>query len=447
MRARLLLLTLIVSCKSQSATPESPPSASVSTPVSVSASASASVPAEHTMTAPDKPGTAADLAAVTQGDRAVAARLFVQLKKRAGNLFFSPASIRTALAMAWAGADGTTRKEMADALVFDEHTHPGFAALLEDWHKRGAAPDPKGEEWDRARAERKRLVLRVANRLWGAKGKAFQPDYLALLRDRYAAPLETLDFVGATEPSRVAINQWVARETEQKILDLLAPGVIDPQTRLVLANAVYFKASWDHEFYAPETKDEPFHVSAAKTVTAKTMHRTTSTRVATIDAGKVVELAYGAEGVAMLVFVPDAVDGLPKLEGALTAEAIDKALAALTATEVELSFPKFKFTTSFSLGEALSAMGMSSAFKSGVADFSKMDGTHELFISAAVHKAFVAVDEKGTEAAAATALAMGAGGAPPKPITIRIDRPFVFLIMDTQRKSVLFMGRVADPTA
>jgi serpin B len=406
-----------------------------------------------TTPAPPASGDPGALQVVTQGDRDFAARLYARVRMQEGNLFLSPTSIRLALVMAYAGARGDTKAEMGRVLALDDRAPAGFAALLAAWSARAAAPaTSSANEWERSEAERRRLVLRVANRLWGLRGKAFRPEFLAQLRDDYGAPLEQLDFQGATEASRQTINASVADATDQKIRDLLAPGTVTPDTRLVVTNAVYFKAHWATEFWAGATKTDVFTTAPGKRVQAQLMHQVGELRHATLTAGDVpcaaLELPYAAPGVAMIVILPDAVDGLARLEAKVDGALLDLALTHLGERRVDVALPRFTTTSAFSLGEALSGMGMPAAFASGKADFSGMDDTRELFLGAVVHKAFVAVDEKGTEAAAATAVAMAGAGMPmDPPVSFRADHPFLFVIADMTNRTILFMGRVTDPTS
>jgi serpin B len=399
------------------------------------------------------PSSDAALRAVAQGDRDFAARLYTHVRPAPdANVFFSPTSIRLALAMAYAGARGDTQAQMARVLALDDRASAGFAALLAQWSARAALPpgSDAANPWAREQAERSRLVLRIANRLWAQRGKTFRKDFLARLAGDYGAPLEQLDFQHAPDPSRAAINAWVADRTEHKIMDLLAPGSVAPDTRLVLANAVYFKARWAIEFELP-TKDEDFTITPGKVVKAPTMHNVDSFRHAVLPGdvpGAALELPYGAPGVAMIVLLPNAKDGLAKLEAKLDGTLLDAVMARLARKRVDVAFPRFRTTSTLMLADVLSAMGMPAAFASGQADFSGMDDTRELFLGTVAHKAFVAVDEHGTEAAAATAMAVY-GSAPMQvepPVPFRADHPFLFFIADTTNQTVLFMGRVIDPT-
>ena len=448
MLARVLLLAgglLLAACKTTPA-PASDDASPGSLPLSTSTPMTTTPP-------PPSRGEPASLDATTAGDRDFAARLYARVRTQDGNLSFSPTSIRLALAMAYAGARGDTKAQMGHVLGLGEHAPAGFAALLTQWSELSAPPPATATtDWARRDAERKRMVLRVANRLWGQRGKTFRPDFLELLRDDYGAPLEQLDFHDATDASRNRINTWVADQTEQKIKDLLGPGTVTVDTRLVLTNAVYFKASWATEFYPNATQPADFTTAPGKTVKASMMHDVGYYRHAALSAGDVpcsaLELPYGAPGVAMIVLLPDAKDGLARLEAKLDGDFLDTVLGRLATTRVEVGFPRFRTTSALLLGAVLSAMGMPAAFAADKADFSGMDDTRELYLGAVVHKAFVAVDEKGTEAAAATAVVMAGAGVPrDPPVPFHADHPFVFLVVDKTNRTVLFMGRVNDPTA
>jgi serpin B len=398
--------------------------------------------------APPSPGTRAALEVVALGDRDFAARLYARVSAQQGNLSFSPTSIRLALAMAYEGARGDTKAQMGRVLALDDGASAGFAALLTQWSVL-AAPSPSGATG--SEAERKPLVLRLANRLWGLRGRAFRSDFLGRLRDDYGAPLEELDFKGTTEASRNIINAWVAEQTDRKVQDLLGPESVTEDTRLVLTNAVYFKASWASGFSPAATQAEDFTTASARTVKAPMMRNVGYFPHAALMAGGVpcaaLQLPYGAKGIAMVVLLPDAKDGLVKLEARIDSGFLDAATRGFATKRVDVAFPRFKTTGSLSLGDMLSAMGMPAAFARRKADFSAMDDTHELFLGAVVHQAFVSVDEKGTEAAAATAGVMERAGMPTDPpVPFHADHPFLFLIADLTNQTVLFMGRVIDPS-
>jgi serine protease inhibitor len=394
---------------------------------------------------------------MTDGDATFAAHLYDQLRGHAGNLFFSPASIRIALAMAWAGARADTATEMQHALVLPapKEAHAQFAALLRGWdalahpsdNSAAAARDPQMQKYYEEQLERRRIVLRVVNRLWAQSGYKLRDDFLALLRDSYRAPAGLLDFHKSPEPSRAAINKWVSVETEKKIPELIARGLITADTRLVLTNAVYFKAHWQEPFEKSATRDEPFFADGGKKVTVPLMHNVHYFSLAAFDGGQMLELPYASGELVMDVVLPAKQDGLGRVEKQFAGGALRGWLAALKPMRVDVTLPRFKTSSSFSLSETLGALGMKKAFSYPGADFSGMDDGHDLFISAVVHQAVVDVDEHGTEAAAATAVMMAAGAAPPTepPALFRADHPFLFLIRDTKSGVVLFVGRLVAP--
>lgn len=378
------------------------------------------------------------LAAPPTGDGEFAARLYGRLRAHPGNLFFSPASIRLAMAMAFAGARGETATEMQHALALPSAApHALFATQLRDW---AALARPTEKE--------RKIVLRVVNRLWAQKGEAFRDEFLKLLRDDYAAPLEPLDFRKAPEPSRVAINKWVSDETEHKIKELIARGLITADTRMVLTNAVYFKAQWEQPFQKSATRPDKFFADGARAVEAPLMRQVEHFAIARIDGGQLLELPYASGELVMDVALPDKRDGLGAIEKQFSDGALPRWLAALQHQKVDVTLPRFKTGASFEVGEALGALGIKRAFQFGPADFSGIDGTRDLFISSVVHQAVVDVDENGTEAAAATAVLMKAGAAPmpEKPAVFRVDHPFLFVLRDARSGAILFAGRLVDPT-
>ena len=247
----------------------------------------------------------------------------------------------------------------------------------------------------------------------------------------------------------MTINQWVEQQTEDKIKDLLQPGVVSSGTRLVLTNAIYFKADWNAQFKKADTKEEEFHLAAGETVRAPLMHREGRFNYFNGGTFQVLEIPYTGAELSMIVFLPNEAGGLSALEQTLTPSKLRQWLGQLhSVPKVILTLPRFKMTEQFELGKALGALGMREAFVRGAADFSGMDGKRDLYVSAAIHKAYVDVDEQGTEAAAATATTMRALSmpmAPEKPIVFRADHPFVFVIRDNRSGGILFMGRVSDP--
>ncbi|MGA2167918.1 MAG: serpin family protein [Terracidiphilus sp.] len=376
-----------------------------------------------------------DQAAVAEGNNAFAVELYGQLRKQNGNLFFSPESISTAFAMAYAGARGDTASEIAKALHFTlppERLHPAMGALLANLN---AAHDG--------------YQLRVADALWAEKDYTFLDDYLKLTSTDYGAGFNRVDFKGAPDAVRLTINQWVEQQTADKIKDLLQPGVLTPAMRLVLTNAIYFKGNWQTQFDKAQTRDEDFHLSAAQTVKAPLMNLQGRFNYFNGGTFQVLEIPYKSGDLSMIVFLPNDVNGLSALEQSLTASSTQQWLGQLRpGSKVILTLPRFKMTQQFELAGTLGAMGMPQAFEKNVADFSGMTGKRDLWISAAIHKAFVDVNEEGTEAAAATGIVMRSMAVTREqpPIVFRADHPFLFLIRDNRSGGILFMGRVTDPT-
>jgi serpin B len=252
---------------------------------------------------------------------------------------------------------------------------------------------------------------------------------------------------------RATINQWVEQQTDNKIQNLLGPGTVTPLSRLILTNAIYFKAAWADQFSKNATENEDFHLSAGKTIQAPTMHNSEGYYYSKGPSFQALLMPYEKNEISMLILLPDNVDGLPALERSLTASNLDKWMASLNyADRVVVSLPSFKITQQFELSSTLEGLGMKTAFDPNSADFSAMTGNKSLVISAAIHKAYIDVDENGTEAAAATAVvmematAMPSQYAPPPPIIFTADHPFLFLIRENASGAILFMGRVTDPT-
>jgi serpin B len=373
----------------------------------------------------------ADRAEAVKGNNAFALDLYARLRGREGNLFFSPASVSTALAMTYAGARGQTAEEMAKTLHFtlgQDRLHPALGSLLRDLH---AGRKDRGYR------------LSIANALWAQRGHPFLADFLKLNKDNYGAGVRKVDFKRATAEARQAINRWVEKQTQDKIKELLKRGVLDADTRLVLTNAIYFKGDWASQFKKDRTRQAPFQVSAKKKVTVPLMTQTARFNYLVGDGFQALELPYAGKDLSMVVLLPRKADGLADLEKKLTAEQLAGWLKGLRREKVTVVLPRFKATSEFSLKGTLSSMGMPTAF-TGRADFSGMDGKRDLFLSAVVHKAFVDVNEQGTEAAAAT-------GVVAKTVSaeiiadFRADHPFVFLIRDQRSDSILFLGRLADP--
>lgn len=379
-------------------------------------------------TSPD--ATGAELRALVDGNTAFALTLYQALRGQEGNLFLSPYSISLALAMAYAGARGETERQMAETLRFtlpQGRLHPAFNAL------------------DLAITSRTRpgLELSIANGFWGQIGHPFLQEYVDLLAEHYGAAIRLLSFATTPEPCRVRINDWVSEKAHGKIEDLLPPGSVTPLTRLVLTNAIYFKGTWRYKFDPELTRGEPFHLLDGRKITVPMMALgVTAFFYAEGEGYQAVELPYVGEDLSMVILLPK-LAGFEEFERSLDTAHLGVILGGLKPELVHLAMPKFSFTSGFSLGGRLSTLGMPDAF-SDRADLSGMDGTRDLWLDEVIHKAFIAVDEQGTEAAAATAVIIGYKMMPQFK-TVRVDRPFIFLIRDRKTGAILFLGRVLDP--
>ena len=367
---------------------------------------------------------------------AFSADLYKNLAREQGNLVLSPYSVGVALAMARAGAVGETQKQMDTvlhaALAID--LNAGFNALDQALTKR-----PGKFKVGDGTLE---LELATANRLWGEKDTAFEAAFLDTLARDYGAGMQVVDYKTAAESARRTINDWVAFRTKDRIKDLIPQGVLDAQTRLVLTNAIYLKASWLVPFN--DAVRGSFHLANGSDVQVDLMSRNGNLAYGAGDGFQAVRLPY-AGGLSMVLIVPDA-SRLSSFERGLDGAALRRIASGLSSTQVILSMPKFSFRSQSQLKDALSELGMPLAFTDR-ADFSGMTKQESLEIAAVIHQAFIAVDEKGTEAAAATAVVASLTSAPQRQVELKIDRPFLFLIQDDETGAILFMGRVADPRA
>lgn len=370
-----------------------------------------------------------DLAALAVGTRGFGFRLLREVGDGTENVFLSPLSVVTAFGLVHAGARGATATEIETVLGYP-------------WP--GDAGDARIGAMQSALTGRSDVTLRIANRLWRDERRTLRADYLAHSRDVFGAEPEVLDFLTAPEPARLRINTWVEEQTEHRIKDLLPEGSVTPSTALVLTNAVYFLGEWADRFNPTATQDGPFRLAGGGEVRTPMMRRWGEHRYAEVDGLQVLELDYQGGGMSMVVVLPARPDGLPAvLEGLDTRW--DTWTRALVAQDVAITLPKLEFSWGDSITETLQAMGLRTAFQDQ-ADFSGMSDQPGLAISQVIHKAFVRVDEKGTEAAAATAVAMRGGGPPKSPPAFTADRPFLFAIRDKATGAVLFLGLVRDPT-
>jgi serine protease inhibitor len=368
---------------------------------------------------------------LTEGNNRFALELYQNLKAKDGNLFLSPFSISSALAMTYSGARSTTAKQMASTLHFDlpsDVLPTTFEALNRRLNEGGST---------------KKYQLTIANSLWGQKGYSFLPEFLKLINTHYGATFAEVDFSNETEAARIRINQWVENKTQDKIKDLLKPGVLIKDTRLVLANAIYFKGKWAAPFLEKDTKDAPFWITKDKKVNVPMMNQDDLFTYLEEETFQILELPYSGKELSMVILLPKDKDGLPALENSLTAQNLRNWLNQLSTEKIQVSLPKFKTTSEFDLGQTLSKLGMPEAF-TPQADFSGINGKRDLAISAVVHKAFVDVNEEGTEAAAATGTVMTLTSAPAEPLTFRADHPFFYVIRENHSGAILFLGRVSD---
>jgi len=383
--------------------------------------------------------TSADLAALASGNTAFAFDLFQALRRGPGNLFLSPYSISLALAMTYGGARAETARQMAAVLHFSlsqTRLHPAFNALDQELARREEAAAGLGQGQG--------FRLDVANSIWGQNGFPFRADYLDLLADNYGAGLRLTDFISAPDNSRRTINRWVSQRTQGRIAELLPPGSINSLTRLVLANAIYFRASWNDPFETARTSPGLFTLLGGAQVSVSMMRQTAQFRHAAAADWAAVELPYLGRQVAMILIVP-APGRFESFQAGLTAGRAAQIIAALRTKQVDLTLPRFTFRSSFSLRPTLAGLGMPLAFSSR-ADFRGMADSDELFISDVFHKGFVAVNEAGTEAAAATGVVVGITATPQRAELV-VNRPFFFLIRDNPTGSILFFGRVLNPAA
>jgi serpin B len=328
---------------------------------------------------------------------------------------------------------------MADTLGFlleQERLHPAFNWLDAELASRGEGAQGKDSEGFR---------LNVVNAIWGQKDYSFLPTFLDVLAENYGAGLRILDFISETEKSRVTINDWVSDQTEGRIKDLIPQGAIDALTRLVLTNAIYFNAAWEYPFDEDMTANGPFYLLDGGQVSVPMMKQTESFGYTEGEGYQAIELLYDGDELSMVILLPTS-GNFESFEEGLEVQQVSDIIGDLQFREVALTMPRFEFESEFSLKDTLEDMGMPTAF-SGAADFSGMTGSPDLSISEVIHKAFVSVDEEGTEAAAATAVIMGETAMPAEPAEVTIDRPFIFLIRDIETGAILFVGRVVNPGA
>jgi serpin B len=382
---------------------------------------------------------AADITTLASDNAAFAFAAYQQLMTANTNLVFSPASISVALAMTYAGAATTTATEMAQALDFTlppAQLNPAFNALDQALASRGHGF---------LGSDGGPMQVDIANAIWAEKTYTFETDFLDTLAENYGAGVNLLDCLNAPDPSRLTINAWVAGQTDNKIQDLLPPDSITSSTELVLTDAVYFNAAWNTPFDPNNTHDGSFTLLDGRTVTVSLMYSGFVSFPATQGANFVAaSLPYADTRLSLVVVVPDA-GQFSQVESSLSATSLATLVAGLTNQQVLLTLPRFKIETQTSLVTLLQALGMRSAFIPCTADFSGIDGTHNLFISNVFHDAFINVAEKGTEAAAATAV-VASEESEPTGLLVDATRPFIYFLYDQPTGAILFMGRVQDPS-
>lgn len=368
-----------------------------------------------------------------EGNMAFAFDLYSKLNKSEGNLFFSPYSISSALAMTYGGAKKSTEEQMTKALHFPyDHkaVHDGFSQI----NKTLGLINDKGD-----------VSLSVANSIFPAKNYKFLESYITLLKDKYNVSVTPQDFAKAAEDSRININTWVEEQTNKKISDLIGKGVLDELTKMVLVNAVYFKGNWKTQFSEDQTKETDFY-NGAKSTKVQMMSTKAKFKYAEDNLAQIIELPYKGEDLSMMIILPKEKDSILSVENSLNHEIMDVWAKAMLLKEVTLFLPKFKIEWGTeAIDGPLKELGIVDAF-TPKADFSGMSGEKDLFIKTVLHKAFIEVNEEGSEAAAATAVVMArASMNGPKPIFFRADHPFIFMIKDKTTETILFMGRVTEP--
>ncbi len=365
---------------------------------------------------------------VVAGNNRFAVELYRAIAPGAGNRFVSPFSLSTALAMTLGGARGATAQEMVRTLHLPSAEPAVHAAIAE------LAANLRG-------GVRLPYQLDVANALWGQSGASFVPGYLALLKSEYEATVHPVDFHGDPAAALRTINAWVEEQTQGKIRDLLGSNDITPATELVLTNAIYFKGRWTTPFAKEATSDQPFRAPGADPISVPTMHRTGRIGHFQGDGFQAIELPYEGDTLAMLVILPTADDGLPAVEAALNFDWVDR----LRPQQVVLALPRFQAESRVELAKTLAGLGMPRAF-SPEADFSGISTEARLQLSNVIHKAYVDVNEEGTEAAAATAvIAIRSSAVAARPVEFRADHPFLFAIRHRPTGNILFLGRIVDP--
>lgn len=384
-----------------------------------------------------------EIAALVAGDTEFAFDLFRAVATEGGNTFLSPYSVAAALTMTYAGARGTTAEQMADVLRFGVDDDRIHVARNELDLRIAQVPEPTPED------NREPLAIEIANSLWGQYDYPFLEEFLSTLAENYDAGMNLVDFRSAAEEARVAINDWVEDKTAGRIVDLIPEGAVSSLTRLVLVNAIWFKASWADQFDPDATADGTFVTLDGTDTTVPFMNGTASRGYMSGDGFELLRMPYAGDA-SMIVIMPDA-GRFDEIVAGLDADFLSSAVGQAGSREVNLAFPKFEFTSEFSLPGVLAELGMTEAFTTPTADsgadFTGITEERELFIQDVLHNAFVKVDETGTEAAAATAVIIGLTAVEDPPVRVEVNRPFVFLIEHSSTGEILFLGQVTDPSS
>lgn len=383
----------------------------------------------------------AQVETLADANRDFALSFFDQIKNEEENIIFSPFSLSLALSMALAGAEAATKSEMLDALqlnISEDKIHPAFNALL--------LAIEASQEGTQEESEGNNFQLNIANSIWGQAGYEFKESFLDTLALNYSAGVYNVDYINNPEAARNAINDWVEEETQEKIQDLIPQGAIDTLTRMVLANAIYFNGSWLHPFEESATEQAPFNLLDGSQTTVDMMSLTgQSFNYGKGENYQVVQLPYLSQDFSMTLLIPDT-GSFKEFEDELSSNNLVSILNNLAFQPVNLKMPKFDFESTVNGKDPLNALGMAEAFDPDQANFSEITQAEKLYISDVLHKATITVDEKGTEAAAATAVILGTKSAmPEEPISLVIDRPFLFLIWHQPTETILFMGHVMQP--
>lgn len=381
--------------------------------------------------------------AVVDGNTRFALNLYSQLATNSGNLFFSPYSISTCLAMLYGGASGSTEQQMSQVLGFSTNQQQ-CASVFQELQSQVEADQQTNA-----------VELNIANALWVREGFPFLPPFLETATNQYQAKIGQADFISEAGKITDEINNWVAQETRNRIQNIVPPGYLNPDTVLVLANAIYFMGAWTTAFAETNTSTQPFYVTSTTVVEVPLMHQPfvldgnghaiVFNYVRSNDF-QAIELPYGSNQLSMVILLPSQIAGMRQLEQQLSPAFLSNVLKQMRPQQVEIYLPRFTLESSFNLGKTLEAMGMPDAFLPYLADFSGIDGGQDLFVSSVLHKAWGQVNEAGTEAAAATVIGVVTSGITADgPQVFRADHPFLFLIRDTQTGSVLFLGRLTNP--